>query len=301
MVGVVCDPIFGPAITFGTGGTAVEVHADRAVALPPLNAVLVEDLVSRTRASRLLGAFRRMPPVDRAALEQVLLRVSEMVCELPAIREADINPLLVDESGAIALDARIIVGHDRHALPRYGHMAIHPYPAHLVSECTLPNGERVTVRPIRPEDAGIEQEFVKHLSPEARYFRFMNALSELTPQMLARFTQIDYDREMALIAVTAKDGRETEIAVARYITYPDGHSCEFALVVDDGWRRQGLGRRLMTQLIEVARSRGLSAMSGDILAANESMLGLLANLGFTVGFAPGEPRLKRATLALGRP
>ena len=300
MVGVVCDPIFGPAITFGTGGTAVEVHADRAVALPPLNAVLLEDLVGRTRASRLLGAFRRMPPVDRAALDEVLLRVSEMVCELPAIREADINPLLVDESGAIALDARIIVGRDRSALPRYGHMAIHPYPAHLVSECTLPNGERVTVRPIRPEDAEIEQAFVKHLSPEARYFRFMSALSELAPQMLARFTQIDYDREMALIAVTGKDSRETEIAVARYITNPDGASCEFALVVDDAWRRQGLGRRLMTQLIEVARSRGLSTMSGDILAANQSMLRLLANLGFTIGPAPGEPGLRRATFALQR-
>jgi acetyltransferase len=256
--------------------------------------------VGRTRASRLLGAFRRMPPVDRAALEQVLLRVSEMVCELPAIREADINPLLVDESGAIALDARIVVGRERSALPRYGHMAIHPYPVHLVSECTLPNGERVTVRPIRPEDAEIEQAFVKHLSPETRYFRFMNALSELTPQMLARFTQIDYGREMALIAVSAKDGRETEVAVARYITNPDGASCEFALVVDDGWHRQGLGRRLMTQLIEVARSRGLAGMSGDILAANQPMLALLASLGFTIGESPGDAGLRRAALGLER-
>jgi acetyltransferase len=301
MVGVVCDPVFGPAITFGTGGTAVEVHADRAVALPPLNAMLVDDLVGRTRASRLLGAFRRMPAANRAALDEVLLRVSEMVCELPAIREADINPLLVDESGAIAVDARIVVGRDRAALPRYGHMAIHPYPAHLVSECTLRNGERVTVRPIRPEDAEIEQAFVKHLSPEARYFRFMNAVSELTPQMLARFTQIDYDREMAFVAVTGDEGSETEVAVARYITNPDAISCEFALVVADAWQRQGLGRRLMTQLIEVARRKRLATMSGDILAANQPMLGLLTELGFSIGPCPGEPGLRRATLALARP
>jgi acetyltransferase len=297
---VVYDPVFGPAITFGSGGTAVEVHADRAVALPPLNAMLVEDLVGRTRASRLLGAFRRMPAADRAALDEVLLRVSEMVCELPAIREADINPLLVDESGAIALDARIVVGRERSGVPRYGHMAIHPYPAHLVTECTLRNGERVTVRPIRPEDAEIEQAFVKRLSPQARYFRFMNALSELTPQMLARFTQIDYDREMAFIAVTGEEGSETEIAVARYITNPDAVSCEFALVVADAWQRQGLGRRLMTQLIEVARRRGLSSIHGDILAVNQPMLGLLTSLGFSIGACPGEPTLRRASLEIGR-
>jgi acetyltransferase len=300
MVGVVHDPVFGPAITFGTGGTAVEVHADRAVALPPLNGMLIEELVRGTRASRLLGAFRNMPAVNRDALEMVLLRVSEMVCELPAIREMDINPLLVDEAGAVALDARIVVARPATALPRYGHMAIHPYPAHLVSEWTAPNGARVTVRPIRPEDAEIEREFVKQLSPEAKYFRFMSAIRELSPQMLARFTQIDYDREMALIAVTARDGREEEAGVARYITNPDGASCEFAIVVDDEWQARGLGRRLMTQLIEVGRLRGLTTMSGDILAANQAMLALAASLGFAIGQVPGEAGLRRATLALER-
>jgi acetyltransferase len=300
LVGVVHDRVFGPAITFGTGGTAVEVHADRAIALPPLNGMLIEELVRGTRASRLLGAFRNMPAVNRDALEMVLLRVSEMVCELPAIREMDINPLLVDEAGAVALDARIVVARPATALPRYGHMAIHPYPAHLVSEWTAPNGARVTVRPIRPEDAEIEREFVKQLSPEAKYFRFMSAIRELSPQMLARFTQIDYDREMALIAVTARDGREEEAGVARYITNPDGASCEFAIVVDDEWQARGLGRRLMTQLIEVGRLRGLTTMSGDILAANQAMLALAASLGFAIGQVPGEAGLRRATLALER-
>jgi acetyltransferase len=300
MVGVVHDPIFGPAITFGTGGTAVEVHADRAVALPPLNGMLIEELIRGTRASRLLGEFRQMPAVNRDALERVLLRVSEMVCELPAIREMDVNPLLADESGAIALDARIVVGRPRAALPRYGHMAIHPYPAHLVSEWTAPDGRRVTVRPIRPEDAEIEREFVKQLSPEAKYFRFMGTVRELSPQLLARFTQIDYDREMALIAVATKDGHEEEVGVTRYITNPDGLSCEFAIVVDDEWQMHGLGRYLMTQLIEIARSRGLATMSGDILAANQGMLALAASLGFAIGDVPGEAGLRRAVLALER-
>jgi acetyltransferase len=299
LVGVVRDSVFGPAITFGTGGTAVEVYADRAVALPPLNAVLADDLVHDTRASRLLDAFRNMPPVDRAALQEVLLRVSELVCELPEILEMDINPLLADESGAIALDARIAIGRADRALPRYGHMAIHPYPVQFVTEWTAPDGERVTVRPIRPEDAEIEREFVKQLSPEAKYFRFMNSLRELTPQMLARFTQIDYDREMALVATTARDGREAEIGVARYVTHPDGSSCEFAIVVSDEWRRRGLGRYMMARLIEIARSRGLARMSGNILAANHPMLALVVSLGFTVEESPGEPGVRLVTLALG--
>jgi acetyltransferase len=300
LVGVVHDPVFGPAITFGTGGTAVEAHADRAVALPPLNGMLVEELIRGTRASRLLGEFRRMPAVNRDALAMVLLRVSEMVCELPAIREMDVNPLLVDESGAIALDARIVVARPRAALRRYGHMAIHPYPAQFVSEWTAPDGQRIVVRPIRPEDAEIERQFVKQLSPAAKYLRFMGTLRELSPQMLARFTLIDYDREMALIAVAVKDGREEEIGVTRYITNPDGSSCEFAIVVDDESQKHGLGRHLMTQLIEIARSRGLATMTGDILAANEGMLALAASLGFEIGEVPGEAGVKRATLALGR-
>jgi len=210
----------------------------------------------------------------------------------------DINPLLADDSGAIALDARMVVGRADRALPRYGHMAIHPYPAQLVTAWTAPDGERITVRPIRPEDAEIEREFVKQLSPESKYFRFMNSIRDLTPQMLARFTQIDYDREMALVATTARDGREAEIGVARYITHPDGSSCEFAIVVGDEWRRRGLGRHLMARLIEIARSRGMARMNGDVLAANQPMLALVTSLGFAVDESPGEPGVRRVTLAL---
>jgi len=298
MIGVVRDPVFGPAITFGAGGTAVEVYRDRAVALPPLNSYLVADMIRGTRVAKLLGAFRQFPPVDMAALEAVLLRVSELVCELPALEELDINPLIVDEAGAIAVDARAVLRQPGPQGQRYSHMAIHPYPAHLVTQWRPAQGPPVTLRPIRPEDAGIEQAFVQGLSPESRHSRFMNMLRELTPLMLARFTQIDYDREMAFVATLEDEGGEREIGVARYITNPDAESCEFALVVADAWQRRGLGRRMMALLIEVARSRGLREMIGHVLAENRSMLALCEALGFASGESEEGPQVRRVALAL---
>jgi acetyltransferase len=298
MLGVIRDPVFGPAIVFGTGGTAVEIHRDRAVALPPLNRYLIGDMIRGTRVARLLGEFRRMPPVDMGALEEALLRVSEMVCELPELAELDVNPLIADEAGAIAVDARAVLRPVAARRDRYGHMAIHPYPSHLVTTWQPREGPRVTLRPIRPEDAEMEQEFVKRLSSESRYFRFMDTLRELTPLMLVRFTQIDYDREMAFVATVPGEGREAEVAVARYVANPDGESCEFALVVADGWQGRGLGRRLMEQLIAVARARGLRRMIGHVLAENRGMIALAQKLGFVVGDSGEGPSVRRAMLAL---
>lgn len=298
MAGVIRDPVFGPAIVFGTGGTAVEVHRDRAVALPPLNQFLIADMIRGTRVAQLLGAFRRLPPVDMAALEEVLLRVSELVCELPEVAELDINPLIADESGVIAVDARVVLRPGAPQRERYAHMAIHPYPSRLVATWQPREGPPVTLRPIRPEDAEMEKAFVKSLSAESRYFRFMDTLRELTPAMLVRFTQIDYDRELAFVATVARDGGEAEIGVCRYVANPDGASCEFALVIADDWQRKGLGRRMMTQLIEAARGRGLRAMIGHVLSENRGMLQLCQALGFVISDSPEGPMVKRATLAL---
>ena len=300
MIGVIRDPVFGPAIAFGAGGVAVEVHRDRAVALPPLNAYLVAELIRGTRVSKLLGPFRKMAPVNFAALESVLLRVSEMVCELPWITELDINPLIVDEAGAIVVDARVVVGPYTPVRGRYGHMAIHPYPTELVTAWQSTSGETVTLRPIRPEDAVIEQAFVRSLSPESRRFRFMNTLRELTPKMLVRFTQIDYDREMALIATVERDGQEIELGVCRYITNPDGASCEFAIVIADEQQGRGLGRRMMAQLIGVARVRGLQTMIGHVMVGNRGILSLCQSLGFLTTENAGDPMVKRVTLGLNR-
>jgi acetyltransferase len=230
MIGVSRDPIFGPIITFGAGGTEVEVFSDRAVALPPLNRFLARDLIRSTRASKLLGEFRNMPPVNLEAIEDVLLHVSQMICELPWLQELDLNPLIVDENGGIAADARIVIDYAAPSGDRYAHMAIHPYPVHLIQEWELPDGRTVTIRPIRPEDAEREQQFVIAMSDESKYYRFMDTIRELTQTMLVRFTQIDYDREMALVATLPDaEGKEVQIGVARYVTNPDGESVEFAL------------------------------------------------------------------------
>ncbi|KAA3630888.1 MAG: CoA-binding protein [Proteobacteria bacterium] len=281
MVGITRDAVFGPVISFGAGGTAVEVFADNQVALPPLNEYLGRELISSTRMARYLDRFRNLPRADHEALLGVLQRVSEIACALPEVLELDINPLLVDDAGVIAVDARVVVNRPSDNINRYGHMAIHPYPSELVSNWQLPDGSDVVLRPIRPEDAGIEQQFVEQLSDESRYFRFMQKLQKLTPLMLARFTQIDYDREMALVAVI-NDGRDDAamLGVARYVTNPDKQSCEFALTVSDQRQRQGIGQQLMRRLMAVARDRGIAIMEGEVLANNRKMLSLTERLGF---------------------
>ncbi len=289
MIGVLRDAVFGPVISFGAGGTAVEVMKDRAVAVPPLNQFIILDIISQTRVAKLLGAFRNLPPVNMEAIEEILLHVSAMTCELPEIQELDINPLIVDEEDAVAVDARVVVAPRAPTLGRYDHMAIHPYPFHLESRCQLPDGRDIVIRPIRPEDAEIEDTFVRNLSPQSKYFRFMHAVQELTPEMLVRFTQIDYDREMAFVATIDNNGQEAEIAVGRYVSNPDGRSCEIALVVGDEWRRKGIGMRILIALMEVAKMAGLQSMEGEVLTDNTGMLSLARKMGFSVRPLPDDP------------
>jgi len=298
LVGVVTDPVLGPVIAFGAGGVDVEAFQDRAVSLPPLNRYLADDLIRRTRVSRLLGEFRKRPSADLTAVEQVLLRVSEMVCELPWIAELDINPLLVDEHGALAADARIVIAARAPTADRYGHMAIHPYPSHLVSQWQLPNGMDVTIRPIRPEDAQMTQAFVRGLSAETKYFRYMDAVQELSPAMLARLTQIDYDREMALLMVAEMDGKEVEMGVARYAVDSTLVNADFALVVDDRWQHQGIGHKLMNVLMDVARAKGVKVFEGEVLKTNLKMLHLVEGLGFHIEPHPDDDAIKRVTRVL---
>jgi acetyltransferase len=309
-VGLTTDDPFGPVITFGAGGTMIELIADRAMELPPLNQFLARRLIERSRVAASLGEWRGAPAADMEALERVLLRVSEMVCELPQLREMDINPIIVDEQGAVAVDARIVVdqapaasGHSS----RYNHLAILPYPAAHEREWPMMGGGVYTIRPIRPDDAEMLQAFVRGLSDESRYFRFASAMPELPARMLARYTLIDYDREMALVAVlterhAAADGTFTEsermIGVSRYITNPDQTSCEFSLAVGDDFKGQGLGSRLMLSIMDFARSNGLTEIIGLILANNTNMLRLMASLGFTLAPFPEDPDFKLASKAL---
>jgi acetyltransferase len=294
-IGLVSDAPFGPVIAFGAGGTMIELMNDRAMELPPLNQFLARRLIERARVAETLAEWRGAPAVNLDALEQVLLRVSEMVCELPQLREMDINPLIVDEDGVVAVDARIVIDHSAQVvgshLGSYSHLAILPYPARYEQLSLMRGGGEYVVRPIHPDDAEMLQDFVQKLSRESRYFRFVSSLTELPPAMLARFTLIDYDREMALVAVrrerrVGSHGETSEheaiIGVSRYITNPDQTSCEFALVVADAFKGQGLGSRLMESITEVARERGLSEIEGLVLRNNASMLALMRSLGFSV-------------------
>ncbi|MEY4753392.1 MAG: hypothetical protein RJA44_1067 [Pseudomonadota bacterium] len=306
-VGLTTDDPFGPVITFGAGGTMIELIADRAMELPPLNQFLAHRLIERARVAETLGEWRGAPPADIEAVEQVLLRVSEMVCALPQLREMDINPIIVDEQGAVAVDARIVIHHAGPTAKDYNHLAILPYPSSQEREWPMKGGDLYTIRPIRPDDADMLQTFVRGLSQESRYFRFASAMHELPARMLARYTLIDYDREMALAAVHRErrpDGEggfiETEqiIGVSRYITNPDQVTCEFSLVVSDHYKGQGLGSRLMLSIMDVARNRGLNQIEGLVLANNENMLRLMRGLGYHVGPFPEDSDFKLVTKVL---
>jgi acetyltransferase len=289
LAGVATDPVFGPVISFGTGGIAVEAVRDTAVALPPLNATLARELMSRTRVYRLLGAYRDVPAADLDALADLLCGISRMVCALAWLKEMDLNPVLAHPGGAVIADARVVIDPARREPPpRYGHMAIHPYPVELESEIALRDGTRALVRPMRPEDVELEKRFFDGLSERSRYQRFMQHLPQLSPRMLARFTQLDYDRELALVVVKENQVHENQfIAVGRYAPTADGETAEFALVVADAWQGRGLGRILLERLKQEARKAGYKALYGHILQANHEMLDLARHLGFVQETAEG--------------
>ena len=272
IVGLGSDPIVGPYVLVGEGGKAVELLADRAVGLPPLNMKLAADLVDSTRVSRRLKGFRDEPAVDLAALHRSLIAVAQIAVDLPEVAELDINPLLVDESGVVALDARVVLGEgDRSRL------AIRPYPRELEETIALEGIGRVLMRPIRPEDEPSHYEFLSRLTPEDIRMRFFGQVKALPHSQMARLTQIDYDREMAFIAV-GEDGRT--LAVVRSVTDPDNEAAQFAIVVRSDLHGRGLGVALMHKLIAYSRARGTARIEGEVLRDNQRMREFVRELGF---------------------
>ena len=286
IVGLSSDPLFGPVVLFGQGGVAVEVTNDRAVALPPLNRVLAADLVGRTRASRLLAGFRDHPRADLDALYDVLVRVGQLAADLPELMELDINPLLADAAGVVALDARMRLAPVAAGQDPLERLAILPYPDALERRIDSALGP-LTVRPIRPEDAAAHIAFFHALSPEDVHFRMFGTMRELSPAQLARFTQIDYAREMAFIATRkGPDGADETLGVARVVADPDNIAGEFAIVVRTDLKGRGLGRLLMACLLDYCRAQGMSVIRGTALTDNLRMHALARALGFQLLPAP---------------
>ena len=287
IVGASVDPVFGPVILFGQGGTAVEVLADRALALPPLNAPLALAQIARTRVAKLLRGYRDEPAADLDAIAQVLVGVSQLLVDLPELAELDINPLLVNHEGAVVLDARVRLSAKRPAGAE--NFAIQPYPQQLV-ESWIWQGEAITLRPIRPEDEAQHRRFLEQLDPSDIRLRVFYSRRTIEHSELARLTQIDYAREMAFIATRpiAGDGEET-LGTVRALVDPDNIAAEFGVIVRSDIQGGGLGHRLMVKLIDYLRAHGTQRIVGTVLRENTGMLALAQRLGFQERADPSDP------------
>lgn len=297
IVGMTEDPQFGPVMLFGHGGTAVEVIADKALALPPLNLNLAREMMGRTRIIRLLEGYRGMPPADLEAIALTLVKVSQLACDMVEVAELDINPLLAGPRGVMALDARIRVRPS--GRPAAERLAIRPYPKELEETVTLPDGQRLLLRPIRPEDEPAVHDLFRRLSPEEIRFRFLHTMKVLSHDLAARLTQIDYDRQMAL--VLAEGGSQeapTLCGGVRISADPDNTAAEFAILLRGDMTGMGLGPMLMRKIIDYARSRGIGEIYGEVLAENRTMRRLCEAFGFSFKAVPDDPGVMRAGLKL---
>jgi acetyltransferase len=285
--------VFGPAVMFGQGGTAVELMGDTTLELPPLNLALAEAQMARTRVWRLLEGYRGQPAADTGAIAEILVRIGQLAADHPEIRELDINPLLASAAGVVALDARLRVAPPAPGRPS---LAISPYPKELEAKAALRDGTVVRLRPIRPEDEPLLQDLAANMSPEDRRLRYFTAMAGLSHQLAARLAQIDYDREMALLALPA--GIDQALGVARFSADPDNRRAEYAVEVRSDWKGRGLGYLLMTRLITVARRRGVGELVGEVLSENRAMLQMCRDLGFAVGADSGDRGLMRVSKKL---
>jgi acetyltransferase len=297
ILGLVEDRQFGPAILFGEGGTAVEVLQDKAIGLPPLNLRLARSLMAETRVHRLLRGYRDTPAADLDAIAVALVRLSELAAELAEVAEVDINPLLADSRGVIALDARVKVkpadAVDASVSPA-ARLAIRPYPKALEQEGALLDGTTVRIRPVKPEDEPAVQELYRHLTPEDMRLRFFAPKAEVGHDSAARMTQIDYDREMALVGLDPEDPAQI-LGMARIAADPDGRTAEYAVSVRSAIKGRGLGYLLMRRILAYAERRGIKEVHGDVLTENRRMLQICAELGFERRLDPQDSQLVKVT------
>ncbi|WP_435105424.1 bifunctional acetate--CoA ligase family protein/GNAT family N-acetyltransferase [Arhodomonas sp. AD133] len=297
IAGIAEDPQFGPVVLFGQGGTAVEVIRDQALGLPPLNLKLALDMIARTHVDRQLRGFRGTPAADREAIALTLMRLSQLVADIGAVSEVDINPLLADHRGVLALDARMRVS-DRDGSGT-SRLAIRPYPRALEETLTLDDGRQLMLRPVVPEDEIELREAFTRLTPDEVRLRFFMPMKRLSHIQAARFTQMDYDREMALVLSEPGPPGHTRIhGVVHISADPDNTRAEYAIIIHRDFTGHGLGRLLMQRIIDYCRHRGIGEVFGDVLRENHAMLHLCQKLGFRRSRHPDEPDVVRVTLAL---
>jgi acetyltransferase len=299
IIGMSRDPVFGPALLFGAGGTAVEVLDDTAMALPPLDDVLGGDLIDATRVGRLLQGYRDHKPADRAAVLAAINAVSALIVDFPCITALDVNPLLADHAGVIALDARIEINPARILEPGPNRdLAIRPWPADWQRKHHTPGGKTFQLRPIKPSDAALYQAFFDRTTADDIRLRFLATRSNFSTLEIVRWTQIDYDRDMAFVAI-ADDG--SLAAVGRLACLPDRSSAEYALIVRSDLQRQGLGRAVLAMLLDFARREGMQSVKGQVLANNHGMLDLCRHLGSATTRDPQEQGLMLTQWSLVEP
>jgi len=300
IAGIADDPTFGPVIVFGRGGTAVEVIGDKALALPPLDLALARGLIGRTRVSRVLKAYRDASAADVDAIALLLVKLAQLAADLPELRELDLNPVLADANGLIAVDARIAVAPVKAARRGpSGHpcFAIRPYPKEWERLATLRDGTRISIRPVRPEDEPLYGPFFAAVTPQDLRLRFFAPVKEFGHVFIARFTQIDYARAMAFIAIEQSSGNM--LGVVRLHSDANYERGEYAILVRSDFKGRGLGYLLMQLIIEYTRAEGLKLIEGQVLSENTAMLTMCRELGFTIATDPHDPDTCLVTLALG--
>jgi acetyltransferase len=290
IIGSKKDPIFGPVIVFGMGGVAVEVFKDLNVGLPPLNMALAQRIIEDTKIYKLLKGYRGMEGADLESIRYLLYKFAYLVMDFPQIKEIDINPYVVDHSGGVVLDAKIVLDDqiDPNLSKDHSHLVVSPYPSELTYQWQMRDGTDVLIRPIKPEDEPMERELFGRISKQTEYFRFFGSVGVVTHDLLVRFTQIDYDREIALVAIVEEGDKQAMAGVVRLVADGDNNAGEFAILVVDKWQGSGLGNKFMDLIMEVAQQRKIKKVYATVLNANTIMLHMFRKRGFTIRYDDSE-------------
>jgi acetyltransferase len=298
ILGAKADPLFGPVILFGMGGVGVELFKDFAVGIPPLNQTLVRRLMEETKVYQLLKGYRNVPPANIKLLEEIIVRFSQMLVDFPQLKEVDINPLFINEKEAYALDARIVIDKERvfQKIEPHKHLVISPYPKKYETYWKLKDGRTVLLRPIKPEDEPMWLEMFQNFSEESIRYRFFQIIKDTPHEVRVRYCNIDYDREMAIVAELTEDGRRRILGVVRVSAEPDGKAGEIAFIIADPWQGLGLGTKMVDCTLETCKDMGLETVYAIMLPDNARAINLMKKMGFTVKYL--DDNTARATLNL---